>query len=116
MRNATLRKLVIIGCSVAALAGGAGIDTAYALGGGGFDSGGGGMAHMGGGHLDGVGGSNTLCEFGPDGVGIAHIGEGSPLGLENVGAPAEGARGPHCDYGTDCVTGGPDCRVLYRPK
>jgi hypothetical protein len=29
---------VIIGCSVAALAGGAGIDTAYALGGGGFEA------------------------------------------------------------------------------
>jgi hypothetical protein len=57
MRNATLRKLVIIVSSVAALGGGLGINTAYARGGGGFDRGGGGIAHMGvgfgGGHMGG---------------------------------------------------------------
>ena len=59
MRNATLRKLVIIVSSVAALGGGLGVDTAYAQGGGGFDRGGGGIAHMGvsfgGGHMGGFG-------------------------------------------------------------
>ena len=59
MRNATLRKLVIIVSSVATLGGGLGIDIAYAQGGGGFDRGGGGIAHMGvsfgGGHMGGFG-------------------------------------------------------------
>jgi hypothetical protein len=51
MTNSTLRKLVIIVSSVAAPAGGVGIDTAYARGGGGF----------GGGHMGGsFGGANRL--------------------------------------------------------
>jgi hypothetical protein len=61
MRNATLRKLVIIVSSVAALGGGLGIDPAYAQGGGGFDRGGGGIAHM------GVGfGGDQMGGFGED--------------------------------------------------
>jgi hypothetical protein len=67
MRNATLRKLLIIVSSVAALGGGLGIDTAYAQGGGGFDRGGG-IAHMGvgfsGGHMGGFGGGHIGGEFG----------------------------------------------------
>jgi hypothetical protein len=105
MTNSTLRKLVIIVSSVAALAGGVGIDTAYARGGGGFGGGhmgggfggghmgggfdgghmGGGFAggHMGGGFAGGhMGGEVGGGRLGGDGV--AHMGGGSPLG-----APAE---------------------------
>jgi hypothetical protein len=81
MRNATLRKLVIIVSSVAALGGGLGIDTAYAQGGGGFDRGGGGIAHMGvgfgGGHMGEFAGGRIGGEFGGGhlgGVGRAHMG------------------------------------------
>jgi hypothetical protein len=79
MRKATLRKLVIIVSSVAALGGGLGIDTAYAQGGGGFDRGGGGIAHMGvsfgGGHMGGFGSG----EFGGGRLGgKSHMGGGFP--------------------------------------
>src|ERR1700730_3878482 len=146
MTNSTLRKLVIIVSSVAALAGGVGIDTAYARGGGGFGGGhmggsfGGGHERGGGfcaGHMGGEFGGGRL-----GGVGIAHMGGGSLLGTEHVGAPAEnhvgalagvhfhpgaaGLRyhphrrwlgyytwGPRCDHGTDAVMADPDCRLPY---
>jgi hypothetical protein len=85
MRNATLRKLVIIVSSVAALGGGLGINTAYAQGGGGFDRGGGGIAHMGvsfgGGHMGG---------FGSGGFGGGRLGG---VGRATWGAVPRSARG-----------------------
>jgi hypothetical protein len=64
MTKATLRKLVIIASSVAALSAGLGIDAAYARGGGGFGGGHGGGG-FGGGHMGGgLGGGHMGRGFG----------------------------------------------------
>jgi len=137
MTYATLRKLLIIVSSVAALSGAPSIDAAYARGGGGFDRGGGGIAHMGtgcgGGHMVGDVEADHMGESGD--IGGEFAGGHSGLAAETpVGALAgvhvhsaagglhhyhhsrwfrDDAWRPRCDYGTDTFITDPDCRLPY---
>ena len=81
MTKATLRKFMIMLLAATALSG-LGTDAAYALGGSGFDRGGGGMAHMWTASAEtmGVGGGSTYPGFGR-----SHLGIGGGFGRTHAG-------------------------------